>query len=235
MTIPPRDPELDSLLGAYALDALDGDERARVDEYVARNPAVMSEIDELRETAAALALAPVDDVAAPPELWARIVAETSDDLAVRRERRSQPWAPIAVAAAVALVVGAGIGVVVSSDEQNANVADAYETAVDDGAREITLANDDGDVAHIALLDNGTGFVRNDGLAELGADEVYQLWALVPTDDPDKPRVISAAVLGSNPTDATFTIAGAPVDQFMITVEDAPGVPTSNGETVAIST
>lgn len=229
----PRDPELDTLLGAYALDALDDDERARVDEYVARNPDVMAEIDELRETAAALALAPVDDIAAPPELWARIEAETRDDLAVRRERRSQPWAPIAVAAAVALVVGTGVGVLLGNDEQNTNVAGAYEAAVDDGAREIVLRSGDVEVAQIALLGDGSGFLRNEGLGPLAADEVYQLWAVVATDDPDDPRVISAGVLGSNPTDAAFTIAG-PVEQFMITVEDAPGVPTTAEEPVAIS-
>ena len=40
----PRDPgaaeELDSLLGAYALDALDADERARVDSYLEHDDAV---------------------------------------------------------------------------------------------------------------------------------------------------------------------------------------------------
>ena len=37
-----NDPDLDALLGAYALDALDDDERARVDEYLATNPAALA-------------------------------------------------------------------------------------------------------------------------------------------------------------------------------------------------
>ena len=59
----PRDPgatdELDSLLGAYALDALDADDRARVEAYLERDVAARAEVDEMHETAAALAMVPV--------------------------------------------------------------------------------------------------------------------------------------------------------------------------------
>ncbi|MDQ1480925.1 MAG: hypothetical protein QOI44_1786, partial [Actinomycetota bacterium] len=48
----PRDPgaaeELDSLLGAYALDALDADDRARVESYLERDVDARAEVDELR-------------------------------------------------------------------------------------------------------------------------------------------------------------------------------------------
>ena len=58
----PRDPgateELDSLLGAYALDALDPADRARIDAYLERDADARAEVDELRETAASLALLP---------------------------------------------------------------------------------------------------------------------------------------------------------------------------------
>ncbi len=39
------DPELDSLLGAYALDAVDDLERARVDRYLASSPRARAEVD----------------------------------------------------------------------------------------------------------------------------------------------------------------------------------------------
>ena len=72
----PRDPgateELDSLLGAYALDALDADDRARIDAYLERDADARAEVDELRETAASLALMPASSLDAPPELWERI-------------------------------------------------------------------------------------------------------------------------------------------------------------------
>ena len=70
-----NDPELDSLLGAYALDALEPDERARVEEYLARNARARNEVDEMRESAAALALAPAGTEAAPPAVWDRIAGE----------------------------------------------------------------------------------------------------------------------------------------------------------------
>jgi len=102
----PNDPELDSLLGAYALDALDRDERLRVDTYVANNARARAEVDELRESAASLALAPVDDLTAPPHLWDRISlsiddelsldadSDADDELANRRGRRRPPRPPL---------------------------------------------------------------------------------------------------------------------------------------------
>ncbi|MCU1459346.1 MAG: hypothetical protein JWL73_3438 [Actinomycetia bacterium] len=69
-TTPNPDP-LHELLGAYALDAVDGDERARVEAYLAANPAARAEVDELRETAGWLAQTAVEP---PAELWDRIAA-----------------------------------------------------------------------------------------------------------------------------------------------------------------
>jgi hypothetical protein len=228
---PKRDPELDSLLGAYALDALDEDEKRAVEDYAARNPAAQAEIDELRETAGSLALAPADDPVAPPELWRRIEEEINseprDELASRRKtRRVELWV-VPVAAALALVLGVAAALVLGSEED----ASLYEAAVDDGASEIPLVDGDAQVATIALRDDGTGVVRNASLDTLSDDEVYQLWAVVGNDT--DAVVISAGVLGSDVGDATFTVAG-PVEQFMITVEDAPGVPTSDREPVAQS-
>jgi anti-sigma factor RsiW len=72
------------LLGAYALDALDADDRARVDAYLERDAAARAEVDELRETAASLALAARPSLDAPPELWERIAG------AIAAERRRPP-------------------------------------------------------------------------------------------------------------------------------------------------
>ena len=134
-------PELDALLGAYALDALDADERRQVEEYLAQNPSAQSEVDELRETAASLALSPSAgaDEAAPPELWQRIsqsiAAEPKsqapvDELAARRERRRTPWvvAVASVAAAIALVLGAQVVSLNGRLDDNRTVAAAFDRA-----------------------------------------------------------------------------------------------------------
>ncbi len=62
---------MEELLGAYALDAVDADDRARVEAYLAVNPAARAEVDELRETAGWLAQTASEP---PAELWDRIAA-----------------------------------------------------------------------------------------------------------------------------------------------------------------
>ena len=61
--------ELEELLGVYALDALDGDERAQVEVHLERSPAAQSEVAGLQEAAAMLAHS---GGAAPEGLWSRI-------------------------------------------------------------------------------------------------------------------------------------------------------------------
>src|SRR5262249_10902549 len=73
-TTSPR-PETDALLGAYVLDAVDVDERVLVDAYLDENPSARDEVDDLLETVALLASAPLGDTNAPPELWDRIEAQ----------------------------------------------------------------------------------------------------------------------------------------------------------------
>lgn len=64
--------ELDELLGVYALDAVDADERRRVADYLRVNPKAAAEVQAHREVATMLAFTGMD---APAELWSRIAAE----------------------------------------------------------------------------------------------------------------------------------------------------------------
>jgi anti-sigma-K factor RskA len=241
----PNDPELDALLGAYALDALDDEERARVDEYVARNDRARVEVDELLESAASLALAPVDDTTAPPELWERIsasidgdlaleVAADTDELARRRDSRASRrvrW--VSLVAVAAAIVAAVLAVQVVSlhnrlpgapGEKEAEQAFARASHVS-GARTVALEPANGaEVARVVVLPDGTGYLKSDGLAPLDARHTYQLWAV--TGKAADMVVISAGVLGSHPQAAAFR-APAQVDGFAITVERSPGVAQSS--------
>jgi len=243
----PNDPELDGLLGAYALDALDDDERRRVDAYIAANAVARDEVDELRESAAALALAPVDDATAPPDLWGRIsdtieseIAreaawsehEGADELAVRRSRRSVRWISwVATAAVVAALLLAAEAI-----NLHQQLNDAHETGTQaaasafvragkvDGARKVALVPANGaEVARVVLLPDGTGYLKSDRMAPLDADHTYQLWAL--TGSAAHPVAISAGVLGSRPKAVAFQ-ASTDVHGFAITIERAPGVAQS---------
>ena len=67
---PGSDAELDDLLGAYALDALDEDEQGRVDAYVSTHRQARLEVSRFEDVLAALASAEAAEL--PPELWDRV-------------------------------------------------------------------------------------------------------------------------------------------------------------------
>lgn len=64
--------DLDELLGAYALDAVDDVDRRRVEDYLRINPKAAAEVQEHREVATMLAFTGMD---APADLWSKITAE----------------------------------------------------------------------------------------------------------------------------------------------------------------
>jgi len=186
----PNDPELDALLGAYALDALESSEREDVDAYLAENARARFEVDELRESAAALAMAPVDDATAPPELWERIARTidteaagdtgpgadlSDDDLAARRAEHSDRrgyWMSL-VAAAAAIVALALVAQVISLSRrldsehgagEKATVAAFDRAQHATGARQVSLTAAHGaEVARVVLLPDGSGYLKNEGV------------------------------------------------------------------------
>ena len=244
--------ELDSLLGAYALDALDLDDRVLVDAYLERDAAARAEVDSMRETAASLALLPATAMDAPPELWQRIAgaiaadesivavpAGAVDELADRRSRRMRTrWMATLAAAAVIAVVVLGVQVVSLSGRldkahrfDSAAMAAAFDRATKvDGAREVGLADRAGStLARVVLLPDGTGYLRGDRLAALPTDETYQLWAV--TRESRTQVTVSAGVLGPDPRAVSFRASG-PVTAFAITIERAGGVVTPTRTPIA---
>lgn len=68
--------ELEDLLGAYALDAVDADEAEQIERYLEAHPEARAEVAQYRETASMLAFAGAD---APSGLWHSIVASLEDE------------------------------------------------------------------------------------------------------------------------------------------------------------
>ena len=62
---------IEELLGAYALDAVDPDEKRSVEEYLANNPRARAEVEQHREVATMLAYS---GTTAPDGLWDRIAS-----------------------------------------------------------------------------------------------------------------------------------------------------------------
>ena len=236
------------LLGAYALDALDDEERDQVEDHVRDCGACQAEVTEHREVVAYLA---PGWVRAPEGLWDRIAGsleETPPPLQMppapvlpleRARRRSSPLRLAAAAAAVAAVALIGVlGVSVLDDERRdrdlASQAPAAEldrtvkaALADPTARRIQLASTDQRLrADTVLLPDGTGYLVSSNLPELGAGRTYQLWALVGTSK------VSVGVLGAKPTRTGFKAAGEAWG-FAITEEVAGGVVASDKAPVVV--
>jgi hypothetical protein len=69
------DDDLDDLLGAYALDAVNDDERKLIEAYLLRSPTARAEVQRHHEVAAVIAASPGE---APAPLWLRIEALIDD-------------------------------------------------------------------------------------------------------------------------------------------------------------
>jgi regulator of protease activity HflC (stomatin/prohibitin superfamily) len=70
-----NDEDLEDLLGAYALDAVNEDERKQIDAYLVRSPQARAEVQRHHEVAAAIAASPGE---APAPLWLRIESLLDD-------------------------------------------------------------------------------------------------------------------------------------------------------------
>lgn len=261
----PQDPgatgELDSLLGAYALDALDVDDRDRIDAYLERDAAARAEVDDMRETAASLAFVPVTEMDAPPELWERIagaiaaeraqaagreagaerrVAEPNvDEVAARRARRARArWMTAAAAAAVValVVLGAQVASLRGQLDREHRPGPAAMAAAFDRATKVEGAQQVG-----LATESGATLARlvllPDGTGYLRGD---RLTALAPnqtyqlwavTGDPQRPVTVSAGVLGPDPKAVSFRASG-PVRAFAVTIERAGGVVQSAHSPIA---
>ena len=240
--------ELDDLLGAFALDAVDDSEREQVEQYLRQRPHARALVDEYRETAASLAYA---DTEAPAGLWERIAERLAEQPPAPeagappvplRPRRRASISRLAIAAAAAvtvIVVGALIVKVVQQDDRISDLArdtergsllDAADSASrDPSATKVRLSAPDGSLsARLVYLPNGDGFVVQSNLAPLSSNLVYQLWAVV---DGPSGRTISAGVLGSDPDVTAFRVR-APVAGFAITEERSPGAVSPENPPVA---
>jgi hypothetical protein len=209
--------ELRALTGAYALDAVEPDERELVELHLMECPRCRAEVAEFREVAAFLAH---NGYTAPEGLWDRISGALEEappplDLApvvALPARRSSGVRAAAAAAAVAAVVAVFFGVKVVDlgnkldriESQNGIERVVVQAQQNPRSRTVDLVSADGaEGAEVVFLPDGTGFLVKDRLVPLPPGRTYQLWALVD----GKP--ISAGVLGPDPGIAAFKAAGEP--------------------------
>jgi anti-sigma factor RsiW len=241
--------EASELLGAYALDAVDGEELEQLEAHVDSCPRCRAELDTMREVAAAIG----QSVGPLPEgLWSGIVSRLPDRpaegesppmprLATRatdpssspprpRPSHRRPRLVVAaiVAVAAALVVG-GLSVALVRADNRANDLQAKSARqARASAVRVALATPGHDVVS---LDSSSGaslarfVIVPDGRG-------YLLSSQLPALPGDRTyqlwgifgnRPISLGLLGPSPKQATFTMASsAPARALSITAEPAGG-------------
>jgi anti-sigma-K factor RskA len=226
--------EARELLGAYALDALDDDERRQVEAHLLADADARAELHALQLGASWLAQSsdrPTEDG------WSRIAAQLDDaessnvvELGIRRSITGTTARILGIAAALVVVVvvvgGVRSAVVDDTNVSDAALAAAARTAGDaPGVTKLPLRDGDGKVtANAVVLPSGVGIVTAD-LPKLSDQRTYELWAL--TDD----GPVSLGTFGREGRARTFRTDG-PMTGMSVTDEPAGGRPEPTGPVVA---
>ncbi|WP_328539710.1 anti-sigma factor [Streptomyces sp. NBC_00344] len=236
--------DLHTLTGAYALHALDTDERAEFEQHLADCPACTQEVRELQATAGRLGLAVT--VTPPPALKAqvlrRIATERQEPPLLAHQprggggRRGRALSRFTLAACLAAAVGFG-GIAVWQHEEAGDArASAQHSQQQADALASVLAAPDAKVTTGRLSNGATGTAvvshsRNkaaflaSGLPKPPSGKVYQLWFN------DAGTMRPAGLLNSSATSEGVLLAGSvnSAKGMGITVEPAGGSaePTSN--------
>ena len=230
----PQDPdELRELLGAFALGALDEDERARVEDHVLHDADARAELHSLEHAVAWLGHASPRPSEAS---WDAVRAEMARDLAADAERADAAPAPVvdlasrrrsrprwqrltAAAAAVALVLGFGVAML-----------SVFSAGGGSSATTVALAAPDGHVAATARLHtDGSGTIVRSSLPPAPAGHEYQLWSQADA----TAAMHSAGLLGTDPDGHRIRIP-AHSHRMAISVEPTGGSREPTTAPVAVS-
>ncbi|HEY4019459.1 MAG TPA: anti-sigma factor [Pseudonocardiaceae bacterium] len=226
-------PDVHTLTGAYALDALDADERAAFEVHLAECADCVREVAELRATATRLGTAVA--LTPPESLKQRVLVE------VGRTRQDSPSGPrpvgadpdrrrkwtvrISVAAAVVAVLAAGTfgGIAIGTDSElhsaQSQLSQYAPIAQLLAAPDVRIASGSAGGASATLLTSrglGRSVLVTAHLPVQPSGRTYQVWGIGPT------GFASLALLG-NGSGGTFTLAGLGGATLIgITVEPAGG-------------
>lgn len=245
--------DIKELLGAYALDAVEPDEHVAIRKHLDLCHDCRTEVERFQTAAAALASAHSPELS---ESWDAIAAqiEPSSRFRAVNHRSVNRWLG-AIAAGLIVLVGLQLGTttdlrdalseaeanLAASETARAGALDAAERDLStiDGlslaarqasespdSRQVSLEQDATFVT-IVLAADGTGFVADNNLPKLGPGQTYQLWAIVGDE------IISAAVLGPDPSTVPFRIDAEGLVGFAVTQEVTGGVVTSSNEALAV--
>jgi anti-sigma-K factor RskA len=235
--------DLHLLTGAYAVDALTGDELAEFESHVERCAPCAEEVRGLRETAARLGLATA--IAPPPWMRAQVLDATnrvrqlppSDGRLLtagppgrgRRLRRALPR-PIAVTAMAAAIVALAVLQVGTRHQlqqaQTKNQTIASVLAASDARIELGSSAVGGRVTAVISQHDREAVITAADMPAPGRAKVYQLWVI------SDAGARSVGLLPGSSAGVTSPVLAddvQPGDQLAITIEPAGGTrkPTTN--------
>lgn len=196
--------EMRDLLGAYALNALDPDERAQVDAFLLTDPVARAELHELEHAAAWLGHA---SLRPPAGAWDAIAAEVARDLdepepapAVAvpakpvlvpapevtpisaRPNRGARWLVAAAVAVLALGAAAGVVAMTGGNDGRSDptAQQARDALREPSATKTVLRSDDGRwSARVVVLPDRTGYLRPVAMPKTQPGHDLQLWSITP--------------------------------------------------------
>ena len=228
--------DLHLLTGAYAVDALTGDEVAEFETHLEQCAPCAEEVRELRETAARLGLATA--ITPPPGLRAQVLDAANRVRQLppsgtrlltagpgrrgRRLRRALPR-PIAVTVMAAAIVALAVLQVDTRHQlqqaQAGNRAVASVLAASDARIELSSSNVGGTVTAVISRHDREAVITAAGLPAPRDAKVYQLWVI------SAAGARSAGLLPGSSAGATSPVLAddvQPGDQLAITIEPAGG-------------
>ena len=233
--------EFSDLLGAYALDAVDVDERKEIERHLATCPRCRAEVAEHREVAALLSQS---GAPAPDGVWDRIASELSPPAPPMRmsvspsdqpgstvvaladapsaDRRSVTRRSMVAMLAVAASIIVVLGIVAVAQSTRANRHQSLEALAGRAASSSKLKVDltgAGGNAQAVVGANGKGYLITDGMAAPAGGHVYQLWGKVGG------TVLSLGTFGDSKV-VPFSVDPShigDIELFAVTQEQAPGV------------
>jgi anti-sigma factor RsiW len=170
-------------LAAYALGALDDDERSEFEAHLAECEECSSELQSFRETATLLAYA-AEGPSPPESLRERVLEEArrerpTQSVVVLRPRRALRLTAVVAAAAAAVAIGLGIWAATLASsldaERNARANDAQAAAIlaDPASRRIAL----GDSGVVVRGPDGESVMVVRDLPAAPEGQTYEAWVI----------------------------------------------------------
>jgi anti-sigma-K factor RskA len=234
--------DIHQLAAAYALDALDGRERAAFEAHYTTCPACRPEVAGFRETLSQVAAA--SSAHPPTALKANVMAEISTvrqlsplmpavtDLDAFRQRRPRLLRALTIAAAIIVVATMAFVVGRRSGSSDGYAAAAATVIARTDAR-ISDLNGAGTGSFKVVWSPSAGkaVVIGSGLSDPGPGKAYELWRI---DDAGAHAVRLLDKAGGGQVHRVVAVDGSS-SQWAVTVEPAAGVDTATGPVIFAGT